>query len=90
MNTIFFGEAARDSGKVGFSEAWPLHRQYSLIKASRANSPSCPHCMNVHTLGNVDDEFHIGVVVVVRAPRNLSKHEHFPPRRVIENITSTY
>lgn len=24
MKTIFFGEAASDSGNFGFSEAWPL------------------------------------------------------------------
>lgn len=25
MNTIFFGDAARDSGNFGFSDAWPLY-----------------------------------------------------------------
>ncbi|MBE3050140.1 hypothetical protein IMZ48_48115 [Candidatus Bathyarchaeota archaeon] len=26
MKTIFFGDAARDSGSFGFSEAWPLQQ----------------------------------------------------------------
>lgn len=27
MKTIFFGEAASDSGSFGFSEAWPLFEE---------------------------------------------------------------
>lgn len=75
MKTIFLGDAARDSGSLGFSEAWPL--SYCELKHStsphRNCSPSCPHCVNVHTLGNVHDEFDIGVVVVVGTSRDLFK-----------------
>jgi hypothetical protein len=31
MKTILFGEAASDSGSLGFSEAWPLARNVRLL-----------------------------------------------------------
>ena len=33
--------------------------------------PSCPYRMYVHSLGNIHDEFDVGVVVVVRTARDL-------------------
>jgi len=35
--------------------------------------PSSPDCVDVHTLGNIDDEFDVGVVVVVGTTRDLSQ-----------------
>lgn len=32
MKMIFFGDAASDSGSVGFSEAWPLAHGVSKLK----------------------------------------------------------
>jgi hypothetical protein len=71
MKTIFLGDAARDSGSFGFSEAWPLGRLVSK-KVRPTNKhmwrlPSSPHSVDVHTLGNIDDELDICVVVVVCA-----------------------
>lgn len=44
MKMIFLGEAARDSGSLGFSDAWPLmsivSRSYPRI---RIRSRSCTH-----------------------------------------------
>lgn len=77
MKTIFFGEAASDSGSFGFSEAWPLFAesgQYSSeqdLAGSYFNGnpdiPACPNCVDVHPLSNIHDQLHIGVVVVVGA-----------------------
>jgi hypothetical protein len=35
------------------------------------NLPSCPDCVNVHTLGHINDELDVGVVVVVGATGDL-------------------
>lgn len=82
MKTIFFGEAASDSGNFGFSEAWPLFARngqswseqwlaYSILDG-HLNIPACPNSVDVHPLGNIDDQFHIGVVVVVGAARHFN------------------
>lgn len=74
MKTIFFGEAASDSGSFGFSEAWPLDILVSQTRKSGnrgQNSPSCPHSVDVHTLCNIDNELDVGIVVVVGTSRNL-------------------
>lgn len=74
MKTIFFGEAASDSGSLGFSEAWPLGRcqQKSPELNEGQNVPSCPHGVDVHTLRNIDNELDIGVVVVVGTSGHLN------------------
>ena len=33
--------------------------------------PSCPDSMYIHSLRNIDNKLYVGVVVVVRASRNL-------------------
>lgn len=38
MKTILCGEAASDSGRVGFSEAWPLEICISVVKAAKVSS----------------------------------------------------
>ena len=56
MNMIFLGEAARDSGSFGFSEAWPLGF-YQLLRPIifDASLPSSPDCMYVHTFSNINN-----------------------------------
>lgn len=76
MKTIFLGEAASDSGSFGFSEACPLKSCCQLavlhVSPTRLDLPSCPDRVHVHALRNIDNELHIGVVVVVRATWNLN------------------
>ena len=46
------------------------------------NSPSSPHSLHIHTLSNIDDKFHVGVVVVVGAARYLCivrQYNSIPP-----------
>ena len=77
MKTIFLGEAARDSGSFGFSEAWPLQTKTGQSRAFRARVmfqnvlPSGPNGMNVHPLSNIHNQLHVGVVVVVGPAGNL-------------------
>ena len=73
MKTIFLGEAANDSGKVGFSEAWPLqvNQLRCLLTIILLCLPSCPDCVYIHTLSDIDNELHICVVVVIGTSRNL-------------------
>ena len=42
-----------------------------LFIVSSKNLPSCPDCVNVHALSNVNDELDVGVVVVVGATGDL-------------------
>lgn len=77
MKTILCGDAASDSGSFGFSEAWPLHScqflaKRRLVPFGRKNLPSSPHSVDAHTLCNIDNEFDVGIVVVVGTARNLS------------------
>src|SRR5689334_14087539 len=75
IKMIFFGEAASDSGSLGFSDAWPLVQLMSAMSCIRSrtvkNLPSCPHGVHVHALCNIHNELHVGVVVVVRAAGHL-------------------
>lgn len=89
MKTIFLGEAASDSGSLGFSEAWPLWHNCKLPRLTTEparlgggetksggkmlgnHSPSSPHRVDVHALGNIHDQFHVGIVVVVCASGDL-------------------
>lgn len=81
MKTIFFGEAASDSGNFGFSEAWPLFARNGQFWSEQrlalsdlgahSNIPACPNCVDIHPLGNIYDQLHIGVVVVVGAARHF-------------------
>jgi hypothetical protein len=64
MKTIFLGDAARDSGSFGLAKIQPTNSQLRRL-------PSCPHSVDVHTLGNIDDELDICVVVVICASRYL-------------------
>lgn len=34
-------------------------------------APSCPYRMYVHPLSNVHNQLHVGIVVIVRASRDL-------------------
>src|SRR5258708_2215097 len=34
-------------------------------------SPTCPHRMNASSLGHIDDQVNIGVIIVVGTPRNF-------------------
>lgn len=82
MKTIFFGEAASDSGNFGFSEAWPLfagdgqllseHWPSYLDLDGNLDIPACPNCVDVHPLGDIHDQLHVGVVVVVGASRHFN------------------
>lgn len=76
MKTIFLGDAARDSGSFGFSEAWPLEETNQVSQLSSRqwqeeakiqNSPASPDGMDVHALGNVDNQLDVGIVVVICA-----------------------
>lgn len=47
MKTILFGEAARDSGSLGFSEAWPLRAislTYTIVKMLCSYHPAQTAC----------------------------------------------
>lgn len=46
--------------------------EYATLTAGSMLLPSCPHGMNVHPLGHVHYQIHVGVVVVVRTARDLS------------------
>jgi hypothetical protein len=75
MKRIFLGEAARDSGNLGFSDACPLWK-WSVLRWCHCQSdscilPSCPHGVNIHSLCNIDDQLDVGIIVVIRAPGNL-------------------
>lgn len=78
MKMIFLGEAARDSGSFGFSEAWPLERiavsqwiQTDDVCPNRKNLPTSPDGMDVHALGNIHNQLDVGIVVVIRAAGHL-------------------
>ena len=72
MKMIFLGDAARDSGSVGFSEACPLCiRESEHIPMSWWCLPAGPNGMDIHSFGNINDEFDVGVIVVVRTSRHL-------------------
>ena len=72
MKMIFLGDAAKDSGNFGFSEACPLCSISSVTDNGRSQcSPSCPNRVDVHSLSDVDNQFHVCVVVVVRAAGDL-------------------
>jgi hypothetical protein len=74
MKMIFLGEAASDSGSFGFSEAWPLDVALASVPGRLGGieyAPSCPNSVDVHPLGNVDDQLDVGVVVVVCASGHL-------------------
>ena len=97
MKMIFFGDAARDSGNFGFSEACPLCRcQLCQIQKQSESSPSCPNRMDVHSLSDIDNQLHVCVIVVVRPARDLcAKDQHLllPCEtfwRQGELLTSTY
>ncbi|PNY27761.1 Uncharacterized protein TCAP_02317 [Tolypocladium capitatum] len=53
----------------------PRGRQYSSVGGTRGTAvvalPARPNCVDVHTLGNVDNQLDVGVVVVVGAARDL-------------------
>jgi len=72
MKTIFLGEAARDSGSFGFSDAWPLFL-VSPVHIFRMEKPlpASPHSMHVHSFCNIHNHFHVGVVVVIGTTFNL-------------------
>lgn len=82
MKTIFFGEAASDSGSFGFSEAWPLCAEIGQFSSKQSPAdgdfdgnldvPSCPNRVDVHPLSNIHDQLHIGVVVVIGAAGHLN------------------
>lgn len=83
MKTIFFGEAASDSGNFGFSEAWPLFARdgqlfsehglsYLDLDGGNSDIPACPNGVDVHPLGDIHDQLHVGVVVVVGASRHFN------------------
>lgn len=68
MKTIFFGDAARDSGSLGFSDAWPLEMlARSHLLSAQSNSPSGPHGVYVHALGNINNKLDVCIVVVICA-----------------------
>lgn len=37
-----------------------------------SNIPACPNCVDVHPLGDIHDQLHVGVVVVVGASRHFN------------------
>lgn len=72
MKMIFFDEAARDSGNLGFSEAWPLDQIRPYCRCCAwASLPACPYRMYVHSLRDIYNQLNVGIVVVVGAPGYL-------------------
>ena len=72
---IFLGDAASDSGNFGFSEAWPLSERQlicEIVDSFTRDPPSCPDSMDIHPFRDIDDQFDIGIVIVVCASRNLT------------------
>jgi len=70
IKTIFFGEAASDSGSFGFSEACPLvcqcqHHHPPQLCVCEESLPSSPDCVHIHSFCHIYDQFHVGVVVVI-------------------------
>lgn len=100
MKMIFLGEAASDSGSLGFSEACPLETQCQpnlpLPNSYREYAPSCPHGVDVHSLGHIDNELDVSVVVVVgtagylHVPVSRSSICFAAPRLCKWQRTSTY
>ena len=41
----------------------------------RVYVPSGPYSMNLHSLSNIDNQWHIGVIIVIRSSWNLSIHQ---------------
>lgn len=64
IKTILFLLAARESGRRGFSDAWPLER-ISDAKDKRKNAPSSPYSMNACSLCDIDNQIDICIIVVV-------------------------
>lgn len=78
MKTILLGEAASDSGSFGFSDACPLVAidQPHAVLAKRSGTgcydlPAGPDGVDIHALGNVDNQLDVGVIVVVGAAGDL-------------------
>lgn len=87
MKTILRGDAASDSGSLGFSEAWPLQPPVSIqshLCSRCVDSPSSPHGVDAHALGDIDNQLDVGVVVVVGATGDLhSDRQYSPPARAV-------
>ncbi|CAN7994539.1 unnamed protein product, partial [Ixodes pacificus] len=55
-----------------------LGEQLGQLGVLRGMAPARPHCLGPHSLGNVQDKVHVGVVVVVRA----AGHRHAVVRQL--------
>jgi hypothetical protein len=92
MKTIFFGEAASDSGSFGFSDACPLSRLsvFHLCLPSKFSNevffilPSSPYRVNIHSLSNIDNQLNIGIVIIIGTTRDLATNHLFFSRRMLE------
>lgn len=79
MKMIFFGDAARDSGNRGFSEAWPLQNKHQHFvplflfpsAVSPNHLPSCPHGVHIHPLRNIDNQLDVGIIIIIGSTGNL-------------------
>lgn len=57
---------------LGFPRRVPFgHVSSAQGKGKNKNPPSGPNCVDVHSLGNVDNQLHVGVIVVVGAAGHL-------------------
>lgn len=57
----------------GSRKRGPFRLSVSEFADSKKSIPSGPHCVYVHTLSNIHDQFDVGIVVVVRSTRNLGE-----------------
>lgn len=71
MKMIFFGEAASDSGSLGFSDAWPLRIVKTTPMLHLSYLPSSPNGMNIHSFGNIDNQLDIGIIIIIGTTGHL-------------------